>query len=270
MHTDITLLALDHPGAHDPLYRARRDEIARAASSFRERGGPIPRIGYTSDETALWYSVCSRLFSLHAMHARERYLGDKERLAIADDRIPELADLSERLSLTGGFSLHPVEGLIDSRAFLSTLAHRVMLCTQYLRHASRPEYTPEPDIIHEVIGHAPSFLDPDIVELTAAIGETAAHVSESSLGMLERLYWFTLEFGLIDEPGHVRALGAGVLSSVAECRRAFAPGTPRVRFDIEDIVTTPYDFSSLQPHYVVCPPLPQLRRKVEAFCATLS
>lgn len=269
MHTDITILALDHPGANDPTYRARRNDIAAAAQRFREHGGDIPHIHYTADETAVWGHVFRLLEPLHTKHARTRYREDKARLGLAANRIPELAELTDKLAQHRSFALHPIEGLVDARTFLSTLAKRVMLCTQYIRHGSKPEYTPEPDVIHEIIGHVPTFLDPDIVALTAVIGETAMRVDQDALTMLERLYWFTLEFGLIQEQDEIKALGAGVLSSVEECRRAFAPETKRIAFDLDAITSSPYDFSSIQPHYVICPPLPELRKIIETFCANL-
>ncbi len=270
MHTDITLLTLDHPGAHDPVYRLRRDHIAQLAQTFHEKGGAIPRAHYTAEETAVWRQVFLRLAPLHERLARRSYLEGKKRLNLNEHTIPELADLSAILQEHKGFVLHPIGGLVDSRSFLATLATRTMLCTQYIRHGSKPEYTPEPDVIHELIGHAPTFLDPEIVSITELFGETATRVDDEGLSQLERLYWFTLEFGLIEEPEGIRMLGAGILSSIGECERAFAPTTKRIPFDLEAIVSTPYDFSAMQPHYVICPPLPELHMKIAKFCEQLT
>ncbi len=269
MHTDITHLAIDHPGANDSAYRLRRDEIARAAIQFHKTGGEIPYIGYSSEEQTTWRNVVGTLDSLHAIYARDIYLDAKNILQFSPEILPELRDVSKKLQYESGFQLHPVEGLIESRGFLSTLAQRIMLCTQYIRHASRPEYTPEPDIIHELIGHAPTFLDPDIVKISECIGRAALYATPEQLIQLERIYWYTIEFGLVSENGKIKALGAGILSSIAECERAFATEIIREPFTIQTVIQTPYDFSAVQPKYFVCSGIKNLRKEIELFASLL-
>ncbi|MEK7146057.1 MAG: phenylalanine 4-monooxygenase, partial [Patescibacteria group bacterium] len=132
-----------------------------------------------------------------------------------------LADLDRELKKLYGFGVSPVEGLVESRIFLGMLEKKFMLCTQYIRHASRPDYTPEPDIVHEVMGHVPMFTDKDFVDFSQMIGAASLKANEEELIQIERLYWFTVEFGLIQEAGQLKAYGAGLLSSFGEIQHCF-------------------------------------------------
>ncbi|MCA1590066.1 MAG: hypothetical protein LC730_03450, partial [Acidobacteria bacterium] len=141
---DINELKLDHPGAHDEAYRRRRDHIARLSKKFRETG-VINDVDYTDEEQEIWRIVAGRLEELHENRASRFYLKAKKDLGISNDRIPQLSEMSRRLKQLSNFRLAPIEGLVETRAFLSWLSYRTMLSTQYIRHHSRPEYTPEPD-----------------------------------------------------------------------------------------------------------------------------
>src|SRR6185436_1771625 len=124
-----------------------------------------------------------------------------------------LSEMNRSLKETTGFRLAPIEGLVETRAFLSWLSYRVMLSTQYVRHHSRPDYTPEPDIIHESIGHIPSFTNAEFADFSQFIGRGARIANDQQLEQLGRLYWFTVEFGLVEEGDSFKAFGAGLLSS---------------------------------------------------------
>ncbi|MBI4472223.1 MAG: phenylalanine 4-monooxygenase, partial [Acidobacteria bacterium] len=266
---DIAILDLDHPGAKDPEYRKRRNYIAEMAKYYREHGG-VPVIEYTDQEHEVWRIVNSRLSVLHEKHASRIYLESKDRLKIPTDHIPQLNDLSGRLEKFHGFRLEAIEGLVDSRSFMGKLAQRVMWCTQYIRHASRPEYTPEPDVVHEVVGHVPTFVDRDFVELSELIGRAALAVSDEQLAEVERVYWYTIEFGLIEERGAVKAYGAGLLSSFGELEAAFSGRVPWKPFVLEEVLNTPYDYSHMQPHFFIVPSFAFLRQEIERLCASYS
>jgi len=259
---DIAILDLDHPGAKDPVYRKRRNYIAEAAKYHRENGG-IPVIEYSDQEHEVWRIVNSKLSVLHEKHASQVYLDSKDTLKIPTDHIPQLRDLSDRLDTYHRFRLEAIEGLVDSRSFMGKLAQRVMWCTQYIRHASKPEYTPEPDIVHEVVGHVPTFVDRDFVELSEMIGRAALLVNDDHLAEVERVYWYTIEFGLIEERGGVKAYGAGLLSSFGELAAAFSGNVPWKPFVLEDVLQTPYDYSHMQPHFFVVPSFAFLREEME-------
>ncbi len=151
----------------------------------------------------------------------------------------------------------PVAGLVSSRVFLCSLRDNVFLSTQYIRHASRPLYTPEPDVIHEVVGHAATFCDPILATLNRLFGETAARVDEITLTALERVYWYTLEFGLLRQDGDLRAYGAGLVSSFGELERFESAAIIRP-FDPDEAAARPYDPTDYQSILYVVPDLETL------------
>ena len=158
----------------------------------------------------------------------------------------------------------PVAGLISARGFLSCLGRGVFLSTQYMRHHSRPLYTPEPDVIHELIGHATSFFDPDYVRLSQLFGQAAPVADAPTLARLERVYWYTLEFGLARERDEVKAYGAGLLSSYGELG-GFESRSKLEPFDLEKVSRTPYDPTSYQKVLFVVPSFRQMAREVGAW-----
>lgn len=264
----ITLLKLDHPGANDAAYRLRRDGIAALAASWRRDASRIPDVDYTDEEAETWRTVVSRLEAKHASRASAAYLRAKNNLAIGPERVPQLSDLDARIARFHGFRLAPVEGLIDSQSFLGALGDGVMRCTQYLRHASRPEYTPEPDLVHEVVGHVPTFTDADFVAFTKLVGHAAQTADAERLELLERLYWFTIEFGLIEEQGELKAFGAGLLSSLGELDHCLGPDVERRPFVMADVLDTPFDFSAMQSRLFVITSLANLRKETAALLRT--
>jgi phenylalanine-4-hydroxylase len=264
----INQLDLDHPGASDPLYRRRRDYIASLAKKFRETG-KITDVAYSEEEQNIWRLVATRLEELQARRASPFYLEAKKQLGISTERIPQLSEMNRRLKHLTNFRLAPIEGLVETRAFLSWLSYRTMLCTQYIRHASRPEYTPEPDIVHEAIGHIPNFTNPDFADFSQFIGHGARIATDEQLEELGRLYWFTVEFGLIEEDGEIKAFGAGLLSSYGELEHAFTDNVERRPFDLQEVINQPYDYSEMQPVLYVIPSYAALknetRRYIESF-----
>jgi phenylalanine-4-hydroxylase len=235
-------LPSDHPGFADAAYRARRDAIAR-----HTRGTGVV---YAPEEHALWARLARELAPLHARHACRAIVEASERVALDGERIPQLDEVTALVAPHTGFVLQPVPGLVPSRVFFEALARGVFLSTQYIRHASRPHYTPEPDVVHELVGHAASLADPVIARLNRRIGRAALGCDDDTLAALERLYWFTLEFGLVLEDGAPKALGAGLLSSVAEMERACRPlpgPSPKLQpLVIEDVIATPFRADAMQ------------------------
>lgn len=267
---NINQLALDHPGAHDQDYRTRRDYIAGLAKRFREDPEhKIIDVEYTPEEQKVWQIVAGKLEEIQARRASSFYLEAKKKLGISNERIPQLSEMNRRLGELTGFRLAPIEGLVETRGFLSWLEHRTMLCTQYIRHTSRPEYTPEPDIVHEAIGHIPNFTNPDFAEFSQFIGHGARISTDEQLEELGRLYWFTVEYGLIEENGETKAFGAGLLSSFGELEHAFTDNVERRPFDLERVIKTDYSYSDMQPVLYVIPSYEFLkdttRKYIESF-----
>jgi phenylalanine-4-hydroxylase len=266
----INQLALDHPGANDTAYRERRDYIASLAKRFREDPAhKIIDVEYTPEEQRVWQIVATRLEELQAKRASSFYLEAKKKLGISNERIPQLSEMNRRLKELTNFRLAPIEGLVETRAFLSWLSYRTMLCTQYIRHTSRPEYTPEPDIVHEAIGHIPNFTNMDFADFSQFIGHGARIATDEQLEELGRLYWFTVEFGLVEEQGEIKAFGAGLLSSYGELEYAFGDKVERRPFDLEEVINQPYDYSDMQPILYVIPSYTYLkevtRKYIEGF-----
>lgn len=264
---DIEELDLDHPGASDPEYRKRRDYIASLAKKFRETG-VITDVDYNDDEQAIWRHVAERLEELHQRHASPFYLRAKRDLGISNERIPQLTEMNRRLKELTNFRLAPIEGLVDTRAFLSWLSWRTMLSTQYIRHHSRPEYTPEPDIVHEAIGHIPMFTNPNFADFSQFIGHGARIATDKQIEELGRLYWFTVEFGLVEHEGDIKAYGAGLLSSYGELEHAFSDKVERRPFVLEEVINHEYTYSDMQPVLYVIPSYAELKEVTRRYIST--
>lgn len=206
----------DHPGFRDPEYRARRNQIAQIALSYVP-GEPIPSAPYTDEEHWVWQTIWKALGPAHRQHACAEYLECVRRLDFDTDRIPQLGEVSRKVKAISGFRLEPVAGLVEPRVFLETLANGVFLCTQYIRHHSTPLYTPEPDVAHEIIGHAVTLASTKFAEINRLFGEAVKRTKDHrELDRLARVYWFTIEFGVLRENGKVKAYGTGLLSSAGE------------------------------------------------------
>lgn len=245
-------LAADHPGVADPQYRRRREEIADAARHLAP-GAEAARIAYTPDEHATWTTAATALDELHREHACAAYRAGAERLALPRHEVPQLADVSARLQELTGWRFHAAPGLAPIREFYGALAERRFLSTQYVRHPSVPLYTPEPDVIHELIGHANALAEPRFAELYAVAGAAGRRVAddEATLQRFSRTFWFTLEFGVVHEDGEIRAYGAGLLSSFGELQEY---RTAEIRdWDPDAMSVTDYDINHYQPVLFAAP-----------------
>ena len=238
-------LPVDHPGFSDPAYRARREAIAEVGRRHRH-GDPIPDVVYTPDEDDVWRVVSRELARKHELYACRAYLAAAEAVTLPSDRVPQLREVDERVRSLSGFRIEPVPGLVPTREFYGSLADRVFRSTQYIRHHSVPFYTPEPDIVHEIIGHATMLGSPKVADLYQLAGEASRRAeSEAALDFFSKVFWFTIEFGVVWESSELRAYGAGLLSSfgeIEEFRRA------EVRpWDLGQMGTLEYDITRYQP-----------------------
>jgi phenylalanine-4-hydroxylase len=238
-------LPADHPGFSDPAYRARRAAIASAAGAYHE-GEAIPEVGYTPEEDAVWHTVSHELSRLHTGLAVRAYREGAARLDLPRDRVPQLREVDARVHALTGFHIRPVPGLVPARVFYGALAERRFLSTQYVRHHSVPFYTPEPDIVHEIVGHANMLASPELADLYERAGRASLRATtDAALEALSHVFWFTLEFGVAWEDGALRAYGAGLLSSYGEVQ-VFRDAEVRP-FDLSAMGTLPYDITHYQP-----------------------
>ncbi len=258
-------LADDHPGAGDPEYRERRNAIAALAIAW-EPGTPSPQVDYSDDEHEVWRRVCAELAPKWDRYACRAFLEARDRLDLPTDHIPQLDEISGRMRHLTGFTYVPAAGVVGLREFYASLGDDEFHSTQYVRHHGAPLYTPEPDLIHEVLGHGIGLADPQIAELTRLAGRAAQRVeTERALQFLADVFWFTLEFGVVHEDGEPRAYGAGILSSfgeIEEFRRM------EIRdLDFWDMGTLAYDITHYQPVLFAAASMTHLVDRVGGFFA---
>lgn len=270
-HEDGTIevhLADTHPGKDDPTYLHRRGEIAGVALRWDRAGGaPVPTIEYTDAEHAVWRTVCRELAPKHEHYAHSEYLAAKERLGLPTDHVPQLAEVTERLLPLTGWTYVAAPGLVPLREFYGDLGRQTFSSTQYLRHGSEPLYTPEPDIIHEVIGHANQLASPRFAAITQAAGAALTRMeTDEAAKLVADVFWFSMEFGVMHDGDQLTAYGAGILSSFGEMDE-FRDMEIR-DLDLADMGTLNYDIAQYQPVLFAARSLDHLEAVVGAFFET--
>jgi len=207
---------------------------------------------YSADEHALWRRLYDRQMRLVPRYACEEFLHTLERLD-ASRAIPRFDEISRKLRRATGWELVAVPGLIPDLAFFEHLAERRFPVTDWLRRPEEAEYVVEPDVFHDFFGHVPLLFDPVYADYMAAYGQGGLKAARlDSLNHLARLYWYTVEFGLMRTPAGLRAYGAGLLSSAGEILYAVESAEPRrVKFDLERLLRTEYRIDRFQDTYFV-------------------
>jgi phenylalanine-4-hydroxylase len=235
----------DHPGSTDPAYRRRRAAIAEVGR-VHTRGDPIADVEYTPAEDEVWRIVSHELRRKHQRYACRAYREGAAAVTLPTERVPQLREVDERVHGLTGFHIEPVPGLVPTREFYGALAGRTFLSTQYIRHHSVPFYTPEPDIVHEIIGHANMLGNPVFADLYELAGQASQRATDDeALDVFSKVFWFTLEFGVVWEDEELRAYGAGLLSSYGEIEEFRAA---EIRpWDLEQMGTLDYDITRYQP-----------------------
>ncbi len=260
-------LADNHPGRDDPAYLARRSEIAAVSLAHRD-GEPVPTVEYTDEEHGVWRTACSELAPKHERYAHSEFLAGKDALRLPADHVPQLHEVTERLLPVTGWSYTCAPGLVPLREFYADLGRRTFNSTQYLRHPSQPLYTPEPDIIHEVVGHANQLGSPRFARITQAAGEASTRLeSDEAVKFVADVFWFSMEFGVIAEAGELKAYGAGILSSYGEMDE-FRKMEIRP-LDLHQMGTLNYDITAYQPILFRAETMDHLEDVVGEFFATV-
>jgi phenylalanine-4-hydroxylase len=254
-----------HPGFGDPAYRERRNHIAARALKW-EPGDAIPHVDYTEEEQEVWRRVCRELAVKHERLACADYRQAMTALGLPADRIPQLDEVSDLLRPLTGFEYHPAAGLVPFDQFYGSLADGVFHSTQYIRHHAKPLYTPEPDLIHEVIGHGGILACPRLAELNRLAGRAARRLeTKEGRDFFAKVFWFSVEFGIVYEGDELRAYGAGLLSSYGEIDEFRGADVRPLR--IAEMGRLEYDITKYQPILFAADGMEQLLDVVGGFFA---
>lgn len=255
-----------HPGEHDPEYRRRRNEIAAVSMAWKP-GQPLPRIDYTETEHGVWRMVCEHLGPLHERYACRNFNEAVAALDLPRDRVPQLDEVTAGLQRLTGFSYVPAPGIVPLEEFYGSLEDGVFHSTQYLRHPSAPLYTPEPDLLHEVMGHGNLLADPQVAEVNRLAGAAARRATTpEALQVLADVFWFTVEFGVLWEAGELKAYGAGILSSYGEIEEFRSMEIRPI--DFATMATIDYDITHYQPVLFAAESFAHMVDEVGAFFAS--
>jgi phenylalanine-4-hydroxylase len=215
---------------------------------------------YREDEHDRWKRLFERQAKLLPGRACEEFLGALTKLKLSREEIPNFEELSDRLARLTGWSVAPVAGLIPDDIFFEHLANRRFPASAFIRPEEEIDYLEEPDVFHDVFGHVPLLADPVYARFLQAYGEGGRRaLQRGQLHNLARLYWYTVEFGLMNAPTGLRIFGAGIMSSPAETIFALEESSPnRVGFDLERIMRTKYIIDDFQQTYFVIDSFDQL------------
>jgi phenylalanine-4-hydroxylase len=217
---------------------------------------------YTPEEHATWDTLFARQAKLLPGRASQAYLKGLDALSLSNGGIPNFEDLSERLMQLTGWQVVAVPGLVPDEVFFDHMANRRFVAGNFIRRPDQLDYIQEPDVFHDVFGHVPMLADPVFADYLEAYGRGGQRAMElGALKNLGRLYWYTVEFGLIEEAEGLRIYGSGIVSSSAESRFALEDPSPnRIRFDLKRVMRTDYRIDDFQQNYFVIPSFDALLR----------
>ncbi|KQM74485.1 phenylalanine 4-monooxygenase [Sphingomonas sp. Leaf20] len=217
---------------------------------------------YTAEDHATWDTLFARQSKLLPGRASNAWLRGLDVLKLSKPGIPDFEELSERLMKLTGWSVVAVPGLVPDDVFFDHMANRRFVAGNFIRRPDQLDYLQEPDVFHDVFGHVPMLADPVFADYLAAYGRGGQRaLGLDALKYLGRLYWYTVEFGLIAEPEGLRIYGSGIVSSFAETRFALDDPSPnRIALDLARVMRTEYRIDDFQQNYFVIPSFDELLR----------
>ncbi|WP_353204447.1 phenylalanine 4-monooxygenase [Sphingomonas sp.] len=217
---------------------------------------------FTPEEHRVWDTLFARQAALLPGRASNAYLRGLDVLQLSKPGIPDFEELSERLMALTGWQVVAVPGLVPDDVFFDHMANRRFVAGNFIRRADQLDYLQEPDVFHDVFGHVPMLADPVFADYLAAYGRGGQRaLGLDALKYLGRLYWYTVEFGLIADPEGLRIYGSGIVSSFAESRFALDDASPnRIAFDLKRVMRTEYRIDDFQQNYFVIPSFDELLR----------
>jgi phenylalanine-4-hydroxylase len=227
---------------------------------------------YSKAEHARWNRLYTRQLTQLQDRVVPAFLAGVKALGLQPTGIPRFEELNEALHRLTGWSVVAVPGLVPEEVFFRHLAHRQFVAGRFIRTAAQLDYLEEPDVFHDVFGHVPLLADPVYASYMQGYGEAGSRLSAGSaaLGQLARLYWYTVEFGLIRDGDRLRLFGAGIVSSNGESRYALESPEPlRIGFDLKRTMLTDYRIDSFQKNYFVIDSFADLVRRTSVDFAGL-
>ena len=215
-------------------------------------------IDYPDAEHEVWKTLVARQLEVIEGRACDEYLAGIDQLGLPHDRIPQLGDINRVLNATTGWQVTRVPALIPFQRFFELLANKQFPVATFIRRREDLDYLQEPDIFHEVFGHCPLLTNPGFAEFTHTYGKLGLAASKEQRVYLARLYWMTIEFGLVQTGNGLKIYGGGILSSPRETLYSLSSAPAHQAFDPVEAMRTPYRIDILQPVYFVLPALARL------------
>lgn len=209
-------------------------------------------IHWTPEENKTWATLMARQTGIVKPRASKEYLQGLERLNFPSDRVPQYAEINKVLGEHTGWAVEQVAALIPATEFFTLLSNKKFPAASFIRIPEELDYIEEPDIFHELFGHVPLLTFPEYASYMQRFGQLALSIRPKDRRRLFRLFWFTIEFGLLKQDGAIRAYGGGILSSIEETVYCIDSAVPkRVPFDVLTTLRTPYRIDIPQPLYYV-------------------
>lgn len=229
-------------------------------------GDEIRYPNYPAEAHAVWRDLFNRQAQLLPGRAADEFLSGLDALGLDHERIPALADVSRKLEAMTGWRIARTPGLLDAHDFFFHLARRIFPCTDYIRSREELDYTPAPDCFHDIFGHTPMITHPRFADFYQRIGRAALACKNPAIEEgLTRIYWFTVEFGLVKNPGGLRIYGNGIISSFGETQHSLTDAVRRIPFDPDVVAATPYDIWHFQDTLFIIDSFDQLGDAFDAW-----
>ncbi len=219
---------------------------------------------YSVEDHAVWQTLYARRMETLALTGSAVFLEGAATIGLGPDEVPDLRRVNARLAARTGWSAVPVSGFLPAREFFACLAERRFPTTVTIRSMAQLDYLPEPDIFHDVFGHVPLHAHPVFADFLQRFGQAASRaVTEEQVEAMARLFWFTVEFGLVQEGGRVKVYGSGLISSHGDAANALGPQCERRPFSLAAVLAQPFQIDRLQDVLFVVDDYAQLFQAVE-------
>lgn len=267
----------EHPCFTDIDYVKRKQDIQRVAYEFNF-GDKIPIIEYTQSEHKTWEYVTNIITPKVYTNCCREYIENfdllKKEIGLSNYKIPQLRDISKVLESKTGFTIVPVGGLLSPRYFLNLLAFKVFPSTQFIRPLLKCEHNGEPDVLHEIIGHTSMLCDKNFADFSQQIGIASLGASNEDLDKLAKIYWFTIEYGLVKELSHdgtskLKVYGGAIVPSIFEIDYALSMQATYHSLDFDKMQTAQFDYVNLSTNYFVTESIESMKLKFNDYSKSI-